>query len=337
MTTPTSWSRTSTTSSSAAWCSRFSAALYYWAPALSGRALSETLGALGLRDDVPGSQHRLPPDAPASGMRDAAPREHLSRRDGLADAEPDLDRRRLHARGRDARGPLRPRARISALVDAARRQRLECRHAGVAAAAPLRPAQHSAHREPRPALATAEPAHEVDDGAHYLPSTDRRARNDHHLAHRCRAAVPAACPGRAGRRFSPRSSPPPFSCSSTVKLVTVALACGVIAIAFILVWTWGSDPNPWPTPTSAVASGRRPTSPARCRTRGGPWSFVRWSPARSTWRSVFSDIYVWTVAPQVWPAVGTRELPHPRWPTHRLAARARRDVHVRCGQDAPSV
>ena len=77
------------------------AALYYWVPALSSRALSETLGRWAFWLMFLGFNIAFLPMHLLGPVGHAAPRLHLSRRDGLADAEPDRDRRRLHARGRD--------------------------------------------------------------------------------------------------------------------------------------------------------------------------------------------------------------------------------------------
>jgi cytochrome c oxidase subunit I+III len=87
----------------------------------------------------------------------------------------------------------------------------------------------------------------------------------------------------------------------TVKLVAVALACGVLAIAFILVWTWGSDPES----LGDVDIGGGITLPTYA---AGPVSHAWWAVvilllvAGSLYLAfVFSYLYVWTVAPQAWP------------------------------------
>ena len=95
----------------------------------------------------------------------------------------------------------------------------------------------------------------------------------------------------------------------TVKLVTIAVACGVLAIAFILVWTWGSDPEP----LGDVDIGGGITLPTYVR---GPVSHAWWAVvilmlvAGSLYLAfVFSYLYIWTVAPQDWSAGGTQGLP----------------------------
>ena len=97
----------------------------------------------------------------------------------------------------------------------------------------------------------------------------------------------------------------------TVKLVTVAVACGVFAIAFILVWTWDSDAEP--LGDVDIGGGiRLPTYVT------GPVSHAWWAVvilmlvAGSLYLAfVFSYLYLWTVAPQVWPAGGNQGLPAP--------------------------
>ena len=73
------------------------AAIYYWAPALSRRALSETLGRWSFWLMFLGFNIGVLPHASAGPVGDAAPRPYLPCRDGLADAQHDRDRRRLHA------------------------------------------------------------------------------------------------------------------------------------------------------------------------------------------------------------------------------------------------
>ncbi len=97
----------------------------------------------------------------------------------------------------------------------------------------------------------------------------------------------------------------------TVKLVTVALCCGALAIAFILVWAWGSDS----APLGEVDIGGGIKIPAYM---SGATSHAWWAViilllvAGSLYLSfVFSYIYVWTVAPQAWSAASGQALPDP--------------------------
>ena len=150
---------------------------------------------------------------------------------GLGRAEPGLDRRRVHARGRRCCcSSSTSRATSASRSSDERRQRLERRHARMAADRQLRHAQHpasSTSREPlwdQPNL-----AEEVEAGRYYLPGTPTGGREtlvtsplDAH------AAVPAAAARRrAGRRSSRRSFTAAFFLLLTVKLVVAAVVCGV--------------------------------------------------------------------------------------------------------------
>ena len=142
------------------------------------------------------------------------------------------------------------------------RQRLERRHAGMAAQRPLRPAQHPAHREPLSALAAARPrARGGGRRAIYLPNAPTGARET--IITSPIEAAPQylqRLPGPGWTPFLAAIFTAAFFMLLTVKLVTVALSCGVLAIAFILVWTWGNDPEPLGDRRHRpAASGCRPT------------------------------------------------------------------------------
>ena len=99
----------------------------------------------------------------------------------------------------------------------------------------------------------------------------------------------------------------------TVKLVTLAFACGLIVIAMVFVWMWSNDP----APAGRVDIGggiRLPTYLA------GPDSPAWWAVivlmlvAGSLYLSfVFSYLYLWLVSPQLW-ATSTPLLPVAGWP-----------------------
>jgi cytochrome c oxidase subunit I+III len=91
----------------------------------------------------------------------------------------------------------------------------------------------------------------------------------------------------------------------TVKWVAVATACGVLAIAFILAWTWSNDPEP----VGEIGIGRGALVPAYMT---GSTSHAWWATvslllvAGSLYFAfVFSYLYTWTVAPGFWPAAGS--------------------------------
>jgi cytochrome c oxidase subunit I+III len=96
----------------------------------------------------------------------------------------------------------------------------------------------------------------------------------------------------------------------TVKMIGASLVCGILAIACILVWVWGSDPEP--LGDVDIGGGiRLPTYAS------GPVSHAWWAVvilllvAGSLYLSfVFSYLYLWTVAPQAWPADDKASLPN---------------------------
>ena len=315
------------------------AALYYWAPALSSRALSETLGRwafwlmflgfniaflpmhlLGLWG-MPRRVYTYPAEMGWQTLNLIATAGAFTLAAGILVFLWDLVRN------------LRP------IAHRARRQRLEGRHAGVAAQRSLRPAQHSAHRKPLPALAAAEPGTRRRGRALLSAQcTDRRARNHHHLSHRGRAAVSAAA-ARPRLDAVPRRD---------LHRRLFHAADGEAGRG------GGGVRRPRHRFHSRVDLGQRPRTPgrrrhrrrhqaadlrhaARCRTRGGPWSFSCWSPARSTWpsSSPTSTSGRWRRRPGR-PAA-TRDFPHPRWPSQRLAcspsARRAPTLQARCSLD----
>jgi cytochrome c oxidase subunit I+III len=98
----------------------------------------------------------------------------------------------------------------------------------------------------------------------------------------------------------------------TVKAVMLAGLCGVAAITMILVWMWQADPRP--TATVEIGGGVRLATSA-----SGPLSHSWWATvvlllvAGSLFLAyVFSYLYLWTVSPKVWP--DTASLPAAIWP-----------------------
>jgi cytochrome c oxidase subunit I+III len=87
----------------------------------------------------------------------------------------------------------------------------------------------------------------------------------------------------------------------TVKLVTIAMICGVLAIASVLVWMWGSDP----APTEPVDIGGGVVLPTYAT---GPLSHSWWAmivlmlvAGALFFSYLFGYLYLWTVSPQNWP------------------------------------
>ena len=185
------------------------AALYYWTPLVNGHALSERLGALGLRADVRRLQPRLLPDAHRRPARHAAARLHLCRR------------ARLERSGTCCRPSARscsPPASLLFVVDAVRtwrRPRADARQpvagadARMAAGRRLRRAQHPARCASREPLVDQPGAgrQRSTAGAHWLPGTDVRRPRDagDRAARGARPRTCCCCRATAGGR----SSPPP--------------------------------------------------------------------------------------------------------------------------------
>jgi cytochrome c oxidase subunit I+III len=87
----------------------------------------------------------------------------------------------------------------------------------------------------------------------------------------------------------------------TVKAVTSALVCGLLAVAMVIVWMWDSDPKP----LAAVDIGgglKLPTHASGSRSHSWWAMIVLLLVAGSLYLAfVFSYLYLWTVSPQFWP------------------------------------
>ena len=159
---------------------------------------------------------------------------------------------------------------------------------------------HVASREPlwdQPGL-----RQDVDAGRYYLPGAPTDCRET--IITSPVEAVPQYLARLPGPGWSPILAAvftAAFFLLLTVKLVIVAMACGLLAIAMVLVWMWSSDPEPLP-PVDIGGGVRLPT-------------YVAGSLSHSWWAMVvvilvagalylaylFSYLYLWTVSPQVWP------------------------------------
>jgi cytochrome c oxidase subunit I+III len=99
----------------------------------------------------------------------------------------------------------------------------------------------------------------------------------------------------------------------TVKLLVLSLISGVLAIAGVIVWMWSSDPAP-AEPKDIGGGITLPTYVS------GPTSHSWWAMvilllvAGSLYLAfVFSYLYLWTVAPHVWPSQTSTPLPDITW------------------------
>jgi cytochrome c oxidase subunit I+III len=100
----------------------------------------------------------------------------------------------------------------------------------------------------------------------------------------------------------------------TVKLVTIAMACGVIAVVMVIWWMWSTDPGPSHPPVDIGGGMQLPVYVT------GPVSHSWWAMivlilvAGTTFTClVFSYFYLWTVNPGAWPPAGV-VLPSLIWP-----------------------
>jgi len=156
---------------------------------------------------------------------------------------------------------------------------------------------------------------EVEAAKHYLPNAPTGLRET--IVTSPLEATPEyvlRLPGPAWSPFLAAIFTAAFFMLLTVKLIAVALVCGVLAIGFILIWTWSSDPEPF----GDVDIGRGVRVPTYV---SGPRSHAWWAVvilmlvAGSLYLAyVFSYLYVWTVAPQYWPS-DRRPLPDLAWPS----------------------
>jgi cytochrome c oxidase subunit I+III len=173
---------------------------------------------------------------------------------------------------------------------------------------------HITSREPlwdRPSL-----PQEVRDGHHYLPNAPTGWRETIVTSPiHARPQYVIQMPGPGWPPFLAAVFTAAFFLLLTVKMVTIATICGVLAIAFILVWAWGLDPGPSKGMIEIAKGVRLPTY------MSGPTSHSWWAMvvlmfvAASLYLAyVFSYLFLWVVSPEVWAPAGSPEPPPLRWP-----------------------
>lgn len=171
---------------------------------------------------------------------------------------------------------------------------------------------HITSREPlwdRPSL-----PQEVRDGHHYLPNAPTGWRETIVTSPiHARPQYVIQMPGPGWPPFLAAVFTAAFFLLLTVKMVTIATICGVLAIAFILVWAWGLDPGPSKGMIEIAKGVRLPTY------MSGPTSHSWWAMvvlmfvAASLYLAyVFSYLFLWVVSPEVWAPIGS--------PNHRRLA-----------------
>jgi cytochrome c oxidase subunit I+III len=146
-------------------------------------------------------------------------------------------------------------------------------------------------------------ARDVDEGRYYLPRTATGWRET--IVTSAVDATPQyllRLPGPGWAHLLAAIFMAAFFLLLTVKFVTVAVACGVLAIVMMIVWMWGSDP----APAGPVDIGGGISLPSYA---SGPVSHSWWAMvvlllvAGALYLSyLFGYLYLWTVAPQHWPS-----------------------------------
>ncbi len=173
---------------------------------------------------------------------------------------------------------------------------------------------HITSREPlwdRPSL-----PQEVRDGHHYLPNAPTGWRETIVTSPiHARPQYVIQMPGPGWPPFLAAVFTAAFFLLLTVKMVTIATICGVLAIAFILVWAWGLDPGPSKGMIEIAKGVRLPTY------MSGPTSHSWWAMvvlmfvAASLYLAyVFSYLFLWVVSPEVWAPIGSPEPQPLGWP-----------------------
>jgi cytochrome c oxidase subunit I+III len=122
-------------------------------------------------------------------------------------------------------------------------------------------------------------------------------------------------PGPSWTHFFAAAFTAAFFLLLTVKFVTLATICGVIAVGACIAWVWELDPGPAKGSVDIGGGYKLPTYMT------GPSSHSWWAMvvlmlvAASLYIAyVFSYLYMWTVSPQVWAPGGAAGLPPLSWP-----------------------
>jgi cytochrome c oxidase subunit I+III len=173
---------------------------------------------------------------------------------------------------------------------------------------------HVTSREPlwdRPSL-----PQEVRDGHHYLPNAPTGWRETIITSPiNARPQYVIQLPGNGWPPFLAAVFTAAFFLLLTVKIVTIAVICAVLAIIFCLVWAWGLDPGPSKGMVDVAKGIRLPTY------MSGPTSHSWWAMvvlifvAGSLYLAyVFSYLFLWVVSPEVWAPAGSPAPPPGPWP-----------------------
>jgi cytochrome c oxidase subunit I+III len=173
-----------------------------------------------------------------------------------------------------------------------------------------------------PLWADANLAEDVRAGRYFLPGTSTGGRET--LVTSPIQAIPQhvlQVPGPSWLSFLAAVFTAAFFLLLTVKLVVPALACGVLALVMIIAWLWQTDPGASHPPVDIGGGLVLPV-------------YVTGPAAHSWWAMVvlllvvasmfiallFSYLYIWTVSPQAWPAATGQGVPGAHWPTASATA-----------------
>jgi cytochrome c oxidase subunit I+III len=157
---------------------------------------------------------------------------------------------------------------------------------------------------------------DVEAGRYYLPNAPTGGRET--VVTSPVEAIPQyviQMPGPSWTHFIAAAFTAAFFLLLTVKFVTLASICGVIAIGACIAWVWELDPGPAKGSVDIGGGYKLPTYMT------GPSSHSWWAMvvlmlvAASLYIAyVFSYLYMWTVSPQVWAPDGSAGLPPLSWP-----------------------
>ncbi|QLF71828.1 cytochrome c oxidase subunit I (plasmid) [Peteryoungia desertarenae] len=157
---------------------------------------------------------------------------------------------------------------------------------------------------------------EVRNGHHFLPNAPTGGRETIVTSPiNARPQYVIQMPGPGWSPFLAAIFTAAFFLLLTVKLVTIAMICGGLAIVFCVVWTWGLDPGPSKGEIDIGGGIKLPTYMT------GPSSHSWWAMvvlmfvAASLYLAyVFAYLFLWLVSPEVWAPIGSPPLPGSPWP-----------------------
>jgi cytochrome c oxidase subunit I+III len=156
---------------------------------------------------------------------------------------------------------------------------------------------------------------DVEAGRYYLPGAPTHRRET--IITSPIEAIPQyllRIPGPGWTPFLAAVLTAAFFLLLTVKLLALAIACGIGAVVMVVAWMWGSDPEPVP-PVDIGGGFRLPTYVSGSLSHGWWAMVVLLLVAGSLYLAyVFSYLYLWTVFPHWWPNAAASKMPELAWP-----------------------